>query len=438
MEKHKAGRLLNKRRSSYTPRHRSGAEPRRIQQASTRRRVQADSLSSSQESAWSSKREGSRASTRENAWRAANARLRNDERAGSKGGRGTRKASSRSIERAYSRDRAHPSSRRGRRAAALETPEGSQRKKLKIAIIIVLAVLVAFIAAAAIYSAVFLSSINNNIKMPEETKGALDKVLVAPDNPDAFYILIVGSDARDELGLGLSHGVGRSDTMMLVRVDKEAPLMTIISIPRDIEVQLPGYGSQKINAAYAYGGPAGAVEAVTKLFGVPISYYVEIDFVGMISLVDTLGGIEVYVPVDMTVDGVYVPAGHQHLNGAQALAFSRERSFATGDLVRVEHQREVMQAIVMKILAADVMSMPGLITELSVNFQTTMELPKAIDMAMGFRGMNSENMYMATVPVDFNSHDGIAYLKVVEPDFSHMVSRVERGLPPEGSITNTD
>ena len=262
--------------------------------------------------------------------------------------------------------------------------------------------------------------------MSDKLQAELAEVLVPEAANDAFYILMIGSDSRDPY----SPGAGRSDTMMLARVDPDVPQVTIVSIPRDVEIYLEGYGSQKINASFAYGGPALAVKAVSELCNVPISYYVEIDFPGLISLVDTIGGIDVYVPEHINLDGVDIAAGQQHLNGAEALIMSRCRSYPTGDLVRVENQRTIIKAIVGKVLSMSVVEMPGKVTEMANFVQTTMEVSKVIDLVTKFRGMDPESMYMATVPVDFNSHDGVSYLRVVEPDFSNMMARIDQGLPP--------
>ena len=303
------------------------------------------------------------------------------------------------------------------------------KKREKTVLIVAGCILLALTVGIAVYAAVFLNMVDEEISLPSKLEEELKEVLVLPDHSnDPFYMLVIGSDSRDPS----SPEAGLSDTIMLVRVDPGEPQLTIVSVPRDIEIWLDGYGSQKINASFHYGGPVGAVSAVSGLCGVPISYYLEIDFPGLISLVDTLGGIDVYVPMDIDLDGVYIPAGEQHLNGAQALIMSRCRSFPTGDLVRVENQRIIIQAIVKKVLATDIISMPNLITELAYNVRTTMDVTQAIDLAMKFRGMSPESMFMATIPVEFNEHDGVSYLRTVEPDFSEMMARIEQGLPPVG------
>jgi len=305
--------------------------------------------------------------------------------------------------------------------------ETQSRKIIKTVLKVTGCVLLALAIGIAIYAAVLFFKVSDDISLSDKIKRELAEVLVEPDDVNApFYMLIIGSDSRDPS----SAQAGLSDTIMLARIDPEAPHLTILSIPRDIEIRLEGYGAQKINAAYSYGGPAGAVKAVSELCDVPISYYVEIDFTGLISLVDTLGGIDVDVPSDIFLDGVYIAAGPQRLNGSQALIMTRSRDFPTGDLIRVENQRIVLKAIVKQVLDASVVEMPGLVTSLATNVGTTMEVARAIELVLKFRGMDVDQMYMATVPVAFNSHDGIAYLRVVEPEFSEMMARIKQGLPP--------
>ena len=308
--------------------------------------------------------------------------------------------------------------------SAAEDTRMSRKKRI---FLIVACSLLALLIAGGIGVALFLNSLSAEIKLPEEDLDALGKVLVVPEaSTEPFYMLLIGSDSRDPSNAGS----GRSDTIMLTRIDAEQQQLTIVSIPRDVEIQLDGYGSQKVNASFTYGGPAGAVEAVSALCGVPISYYIEVDFEGVTSLVDKLDGIDVVVPMDMELDGVYIPAGEQHLNGEQALIMSRCRSFPDGDLTRVQNQRVLMQAIIQKVLAADVVSLPGLVSDLAECVETTMEINTAADLVLKYRGMDLGKMYMATIPTYFNSHDGASYLAIAEPGFSDMMARINQGLPP--------
>ena len=128
----------------------------------------------------------------------------------------------------------------------------------------------------------------------------------------------------------------------------------MVSIPRDTMVTIPGVGTTKINAAYYWGGAAGTIDAVKSLTGVSIDHYAEINFEGLVDLVDAIGGVDVYV--DSEIDdydaGGWIPEGDQHLNGEEALIFARSRMYYDGDYTRQRHQRELILAIVKKGLEA--------------------------------------------------------------------------------------
>ncbi|MDR3315792.1 MAG: LCP family protein [Coriobacteriales bacterium] len=319
------------------------------------------------------------------------------------------------------------------------------KKTVKRVLIVIGAILLVALIATVIAVALFIQQIDKNISLPTDQREELLSVLAAPPQPEApeasekqqvpYYVLIIGSDSRDPEKIG----AGRSDTIMLARVDPGTPQVTILSIPRDVEIQLAGYGTQKINAAYAYGGPAGIVREVSSLCGVPITHYAEIDFQGVVEMVDTLGGVTVKVPVDIELDGVHISAGTQHINGEQALVMSRCRNFPTGDLQRVVNQRILVQAVAKAVFAAPVTEMPGLITDLSKCVGTDLPATDSIALVMNLRGMDADAMYMDTVPV-YSSSRNIngtywSLLAIDEPAFDAMMIRVEQGLPPTDPST---
>ena len=168
--------------------------------------------------------------------------------------------------------------------------------------------------------------------------------------------LIVGSDARtgltraeiDQLHLG-DQGADASDSLMLLHMGTGKPVL--ISIPRDSYVDIPGYGENKINAALAYGGPSLLIKTVESVTGLRIDHYMGIGFEGLVSVVNTVGGVRICLPTALTDSdsGVNLPAGCQNLNGTEALAFVRDRhSFATEDLQRIQDQRAFLAALLSK------------------------------------------------------------------------------------------
>lgn len=168
--------------------------------------------------------------------------------------------------------------------------------------------------------------------------------------------LIAGSDQRTgisrsvraQLHLG-SEGADASDSLMLLHTGSGKPVL--ISIPRDSYVPIPGHGSNKINAALAFGGPTLLVQTVEQATGLHIDHYMSIGFGGLADVVNTVGGVHICLPaaVEDPYSGANLKAGCQNLNGTQAIQFVRSRhAFATSDLQRIQDQRAFLQALLSK------------------------------------------------------------------------------------------
>ncbi|MDY6049406.1 MAG: LCP family protein [Corynebacterium sp.] len=179
--------------------------------------------------------------------------------------------------------------------------------------------------------------------------------------------LLVGSDSRaglsqdekDTLVTGDDEGSSRTDTIMLLHIVLgQQP--TLVSIPRDSYVNIPGYGQDKINAAFALGGSQLLITTVEQATGLRIHHYAEIGFGGLAGVVDAVGGVTV-CPQEGIVDdviGFYITAGCQRLDGPAALSYSRTRQSALGDIDRVARQREVLAALQEKITSPATMFNP--------------------------------------------------------------------------------
>lgn len=186
------------------------------------------------------------------------------------------------------------------------------------------------------------------------------------DTPGTNWLL-VGSDGRGELtpeqerelATGGEVGPERTDTIMLVHVPRSGKT-TLVSLPRDSYVSIPGQGKDKLNAAFAIGGPALLVQTVEVATGLRIDHYAQIGFGGFASVVDTLGGIDVCVPkpIDDPLAGIDLPAGCQRLNGPQALGFVRSRATALADLDRMNNQRIFMAALLKKATSGATLANP--------------------------------------------------------------------------------
>lgn len=176
-----------------------------------------------------------------------------------------------------------------------------------------------------------------------------------PAQTGGHTYLLVGSDSREgltdaeskELGTGKAEGK-RTDSIMLVHVPGGGGKSVIISIPRDSYVPIPGHRSNKINAAYAIGGPQLLVETLESVTNLRIDGYLEIGFGGFASVVDSLGGVDICVPFDMDDDKAHInlKKGCQKLDGKNALGFVRARHVdPSGDIGRAQRQRQFLGAI---------------------------------------------------------------------------------------------
>ena len=193
-----------------------------------------------------------------------------------------------------------------------------------------------------------------------------------PDSPTSMNIVVLGTDKR----ANIAENYGRSDTLMVVHVDKDQNYLSILSIPRDLYVDVPGYGKQKINAAYALGGPALAIKTVSQLTGVAIDKYVEVDFNAFKDITNALGG--VYVDVDARYysanpnwEMINIWPGYQLLNGSDALDYVRYRHDLNLDFGRMERQQRFLAAAREQAMGWNLpFKLPGLISALFDNVNT--------------------------------------------------------------------
>ncbi|WP_241159181.1 LCP family protein [Adlercreutzia sp. ZJ141] len=304
-----------------------------------------------------------------------------------------------------------------------------KNKAVKIALI-VFAVLFTIIVGLGIAFAAWVGSLGKSMSIEDEQQATELKDALAPsvsvkESDEPFYMLLLGSDARGD-------EASRSDVTMLARIDSASAKVDLISIPRDTMVTIEGQGTQKINAAYTFGGPAGAVETVSEFAGVPISHYAEIHFDELKTLVDMLGGVWVNVPEGFSSGngGVSLQAGEQLLNGDQALAFARERyNVSGGDFGRAQAQRIIVEAIIKQILAASPVEMPGLIGNLAGCVSTDLAMSDLVPLAQKFQGKNL-TMYSAACPSYSYNVDGISYVCPMFDEWRAMMQRVDAGLDP--------
>ncbi len=242
-----------------------------------------------------------------------------------------------------------------------------------------------------------------------------------PDLPrwggnERVNVLLMGIDQREG-----EEGPWRTDTMMVLTLDPVTMSAGMLSIPRDLWVTIPGYDFQdRINRAHYYGelydypgsGPALARDTVTWNLGIPINFFVRVNFVAFETLVDEIGGIDIYVPETIDdphypdekygYDPFYIEAGWQHLDGKTALKYARTRVTFGGDFDRGQRQQAVIMAVRDRVVKLDqlpglIAKAPALIETLGDAVRTDMDMDQAIKLARLAADVNQEQIVSAVV-----------------------------------------
>lgn len=210
-----------------------------------------------------------------------------------------------------------------------------------------------------------------------------DKVL-AEKRP--VSILLLGTDTG---ALGRNYK-GRTDTMMIMTLNPQKKTTTIVSLPRDMKVNLPGYPDEspaKINAAYTYGGVKESVKVVHQHFDIPIDYYVLVNMGGLEKAINQVGGVDVKSPLTFTYGGVSFKKGTTyHLNGTNALKFSRMRyDDPQGDYGRQQRQRLIITALLKKSVSYKTVLNQKFLQSISSSSQTDLTFNNMMTLAKNYR-----------------------------------------------------
>lgn len=251
-------------------------------------------------------------------------------------------------------------------------------------------------------------------------------ILATAGANDPQNILLIGSDDRGSDGRSTEAAGGRSDTLLVVRLDPTQAKAKVLSMPRDTRVEIPGRGTDKLNAAFAYGGPQLAIETIRKLTGIPIHHYVEINFDGLVGLVDALGGVELCVDEPMRDPKVNIwfgSVGCYHVDGAKALVFARSRTMqilrngkweedGTADLGRIHRQQLLMKAIMKRAVSVKSVSNWREVTDAvkkGVIIDDGLGLTQFMGLYERFGDVNAENLDTTTLPGHSGTINGVSY-----------------------------
>lgn len=243
------------------------------------------------------------------------------------------------------------------------------------------------------------------------------------DGASRVNILFIGLDYRDWIA---GEGAPRSDTMMLFTIDPQSKTAGMLSIPRDLWVNIPGFGFSRINTAYSSGegnqlpggGPGLAMKTVEQLIGVPIHYFGQIDFNAFEEAIDTMGGLYICIPEKIRIDPIgnkppkNLKPGCQTLYGYEVLAYARNRHTANGDIDRARRQQEVIMALRNQIFSpanfpAMIAKAPEVYQEASGGLRTNMSFEDALKLGVLLQQIPPENIKSGIIDYSMGILDNV-------------------------------
>lgn len=222
-----------------------------------------------------------------------------------------------------------------------------------------------------------------------------------------FNVLLIGADARGKIK------VGRSDTIIIARLDPAKKRAVLISIPRDTRVKVEGHGFTKINHSYAYGGPSLLVKTIKSFLNIEIHHYAEVDFRGFKKIVDALGGVDIYAEKELVdrKSRINIKPGLNHLDGEEALGYVRFRKDEKGDFGRIERQQKFFQAVIDKASNwSSVWRLPRLVDILADNLKTDMSASEMLTYARLFSSIKKQDLVTVSLPGTPRRIGGLSYV----------------------------
>jgi LCP family protein required for cell wall assembly len=264
-------------------------------------------------------------------------------------------------------------------------------------------------------------------------------------------VLVLGNDSRVGLSAEEQEHFGtteivpgeRSDTIILMHIDPQREKAVVIHFPRDLRVNIPGHGFDRINVAFELGGSKLAVRTIRSFTGLPIHNYVEVGLLGFQSLVDSLGGVRICVdrPMIDEVAGLFIMSPGCHtLDGEEALAFARARN-VEGDTIpdfsRIGRQQQLMRAIMNRLLSAPSLLNADLISEAASNITTDERVSVADFLYIGSKikevaqedPSGSSTLDFRVVPATPQTIDGVSYVVAEQPETDELFQRLRRREP---------
>ncbi|MGD6871003.1 LytR family transcriptional regulator [Sutcliffiella horikoshii] len=248
---------------------------------------------------------------------------------------------------------------------------------------------------------------------------------------DPLSFLVLGVDER-------TGDKGRSDSMMLLTVNPNKKSIQMVSIPRDTRTEIIGKGFEdKINHAYAFGGPEMSIATVENFLDIPVDYFVQINMESFKDIVDAVGGVTVNNKLEFSQNGHHFPLGEITLNGEEALSFSRMRSIDS-DFGRQQRQRDILQGVINKgANISSITKIDDILNVLGTNVRTNLTFDEMVDIQANYKDAR-HNLTQHQLTGSGTKIDNIYYLIVAEEDRLAISKQLKEHLELDSDVASNN
>ncbi|MFS0821559.1 LytR family transcriptional regulator [Bacillus sp. 1P02SD] len=315
--------------------------------------------------------------------------------------------------------------------------EKNQKKKMsktKKWIVSILSIVGIFILAVGGYAFYLYNSVESTVasmhKPIDREKSAKRTEVVEFKEQDPISILLMGVDQR-------KGDRGRSDSLIILTVNPNEKSTQMVSIPRDTRTKIIGKGfDDKINHAYAFGGPEMAIDTVENFLDIPIDYYIQVNMESFKDIVNAVGGVTVNNSFAFSSGGYSFNEGSITLNGDEALAYSRMRyEDPRGDFGRQERQRQIIQAVIKQGASLSTLSKAGdILSIFGENIQTNLTFDQMIDIQKNYKAASTK-LEQSQIAGSGTRIDGIYYYIVPDEERSALSAKLKQHLEISESVT---
>ncbi|QNK40840.1 LCP family protein [Caproicibacter fermentans] len=273
-------------------------------------------------------------------------------------------------------------------------------------------------------------------------KQLLEDAASLPENQNVFNLLLIGSDSR------VPGQRGRSDTMILVSINRRTRRVAFTSFLRDIYLRIPGiWQENRLNAANAFGGPSLLLETIRRNFQVQVDHYISVDFSSFMKFIDRIGGVEIDVTDDEIAaaneyvrninlwygiaenDGVLCSAGKQLLNGKQALSYARIRSIGSGDFDRTDRQRAILRKALEKLKTQSLLESASLLNTFLPDITTNLSKGELLSLLLLLPSYPNYKVESCHIPINGTfSCQNVRGMSVLKIDLSKNVAEIQKQI----------